>query len=1262
MDYNYETLLDQRFQMLCQSLLLTEYENVQCFPVGKADGGRDSTSRVDGRLETVFQVKYSHNPSAIKKPAKWIIDSLEGEKEKIKRLKARGATRYVLITNAFPTSNLDSGAIDQVDAYLRDNVPMEAYCWWRDDLDRRLDNNFNLKLKYPTLLSGSDMLRLLWENLGNAEDSTRRKMALNAYFAHQAEKDSTIRFKQAELLPSSLLDLFIDVPALPHGGDKDHGTGLFESYIDHVMEKPQQEGESLEERQNRKELERFTEMAYFKSGKKVPSSFVANILSRPGVPSGAAELLLDSRFNDNHPCIVLEGAPGQGKTTLSQYLAQLQRLRILDREEDLKRVPQEHEGTAVMLPLKIELRDLASWIKGVDPWAGSPDTAHGKPVTLEGAVAGHVEKYSGGFTFDVADLAFVVQERPVLLILDALDEVADMDDRRAVVDEVVSGVTRLRQNADNLKVLVTSRPTAVAGAPSFPHSLFEYLSLAPIPPRLASVYAQKWGKARKLRKVDLVDIGHTLDQKLSAPHMAELAKNTMQLSILLSLIYHRGSSLPDKRTELYDAYIDSFFNREVEKSTVVRENRVLLVNLHQHLAYYIHAQAESSRTTGRITREELTSVVKSYLVRQKETEGALDSLLTGVVERVVALVSRVEGTYEFEVQPLREYFAARYLYDTAPYVPATSVGHGTKPDRFDGIARNPYWMNVTRFFAGCFTQGELLDLAERVCSLCDAPEMQGNYYPRALALALLQDWVFSQSNLATEKVVDKIFDSYGVRSSYLAAINLSRAPWQAISFNLALSAKTGSVYLVEKKVNQLFSDGRTEDIRALAHILSHQVDGRGILRDRWQEEYLGASPGRKIRLLEIAKWLRLESKEISASTVSSPDEDCEVLVAALSSPWAAPNVPQDREREVVEAALNSPNQYHVGTGDSPLSQVLAVTSVSLWSYVLESMYPGIFVQLPARNQIRKDSCAAAIFEVAKFIVEQEPESLRENLDAWRFYVERIEQEFGSTWNTWVVALLSGFVKSGDTGWSGAGDLFSHEHSACDRIRYAKRKARQADWWLGQLEAASTHEMRERWLAAAYFWAAPATLSEVWLRFEECLNSVPRASFDRLVSLMDSSAYRIRSSPQEEIQCAPSWFRTVNLSSRMLCLFFHRLPDGAAKDRMLKKRAPHDMPPALAGRLIVYAWERLLSGQLSESDFSRVAKKFYLSNVVSQHELATPSSVAGKRLLRSTCMQFIQPELLTTDSVLRAAEVILRATSKKSKPVLRTAVREKWFAE
>src|SRR5437763_667634 len=110
---------------------------------------------------------------------------------------------------------------------------------------------------------------------------------------------------------------------------------------------------------------------------------------------------------------------------------------------------------------------------------------------------------------------------------------------------------------------------------------------------------------------------------------------------------------------------------------------------------------------GSVTEQRLVKLLKDYLAEEGHSTEVVDALFTGMVERVGALVSRVQGTYEFEVQPLREYFAARHLYETAPYSPPGHEQRGTKPDRFDALARNFYWLNVTRFYCGCFSKGEL---------------------------------------------------------------------------------------------------------------------------------------------------------------------------------------------------------------------------------------------------------------------------------------------------------------------------------------------------------------------------------------------------------------------------------------------------------------------------------------------------------------------------------------------------------------------------
>ena len=44
---------------------------------------------------------------------------------------------------------------------------------------------------------------------------------------------------------------------------------------------------------------------------------------------GAASLLLDSDFQEAESLVILEGAPGQGKSTIAQYICQVHRMRIL---------------------------------------------------------------------------------------------------------------------------------------------------------------------------------------------------------------------------------------------------------------------------------------------------------------------------------------------------------------------------------------------------------------------------------------------------------------------------------------------------------------------------------------------------------------------------------------------------------------------------------------------------------------------------------------------------------------------------------------------------------------------------------------------------------------------------------------------------------------------------------------------------------------------------------------------------------------------
>jgi len=84
--YGYENTTPERFQEFCQALLMAEYQGLQCFPVGQPDGGRDAW-HPDTR--TVLQVKFRRNDEP--ESAAWMIETLEHELPKIKRLISLGA-------------------------------------------------------------------------------------------------------------------------------------------------------------------------------------------------------------------------------------------------------------------------------------------------------------------------------------------------------------------------------------------------------------------------------------------------------------------------------------------------------------------------------------------------------------------------------------------------------------------------------------------------------------------------------------------------------------------------------------------------------------------------------------------------------------------------------------------------------------------------------------------------------------------------------------------------------------------------------------------------------------------------------------------------------------------------------------------------------------------------------------------------------------------------------------------------------------------
>lgn len=1051
MDYPYENLGPERFQHLVQALLTREYPDVQCFPVAQPDGGRDAVAYFypnANREFLVFQVKFVRKPLALADPHKWLEETINREGPKVSRLVPKGASRFILITNVPGTAHAESGSIDKVARVLDDNMDVPASCWWRDDLSRRLDGAWDIKWIYPELMTGPDLLRGIIET-GLSEDRDRRTAAIRAFVADQFASDQEVKFKQVEL-QNRLLDLFIDVP-IETRGDPESRRQFIGQWLLHRIAVTTRNTADVEPGSAPEIAEGGSRESYLRE-------------ERP--PVGAATVLLNSELQERIPQVVLEGAPGQGKSTITQYICQVHRMRIM-KLPDLLRVPESHRWTAVRLPFKVDLRDLATWLGGKDPFGADlrevpADRWH---RSLEAFLAAQVQHHSGGVTFNVSDLHAIAKLSAVLLVFDGLDEVADIGRRREVVEEITKGVNRLRESCASLQVIITSRPAAFANSPGFSPESFPHFQLGSLTRPLIDLYASKWLDARRVGPRERLEFKGVLDEKLSQPHLRDLARNPMQLAILLSLVLTRGASLPDKRTALYDNYIELFFSRESEKSSLVRVHRDLLIDIHRFLAWTLHAEAEQGNESGSINTSRLITLLESYLVSQGHDAGLAEALFTGMVERVVALVSRVEGTFEFEVQPLREYFAARFLYETAPYSPPGRERRGTKPDRFDALARNFYWLNVTRFYAGCFSKGELPSLIDRLEELTDSPEYSRTSHPRVLAAMLLSDWVFSQHPRSVRDVVRLILDGMGLR--FVLSSNSRRI---GTGVPLVLPKNCGQGQLVEHCFEILRADPAHDYALDIIELLNSNA-GPDELKPTWDAEISSRTGPGRTTWLEYGLLLRLLSPSLTPLTEllklmeDEPGDSkrLDVISRARRTDYIESSEPvfASFTGAVLERTATVPAQRR---SPSALSEQFAnalsphwyamafhnpqpIPLHAIWSNL--SHEPFTRSTTPTFWSENSAKCAKLVAHAVK-LSSRPARDWGSSLESWDALVEYSRAMWGEHWAHFALANVSAGVRSPTERCADYNDMFDSKVSLCKRARYARLRAGASSWWKRQV--------------------------------------------------------------------------------------------------------------------------------------------------------------------------------------------------------------------
>jgi len=711
--YLYWRLSEKAFQQLCGALLRNKYNDVQCFPVGMADQGIDAIS--DG--DVIYQVKWSSKVQ--QDAANWLTKAIDGEREKIERLvRERRASRYVLMTSVAGTTTASgTGSMqklaNELDKYSKQfGIPVE--CWWQSEIDAEVDlAPDSLKWSYQEMLAGTEAIRYLIYGSQVEGDAAQMRDTVLQVMAAQWRDDARIKFSQVELGRINLVDLFVDVRASLQAAPR-NAIDQFSSVQNHRV------NETL----------------------------------------GAVEYMLKTTV----PLTYLLGVPGQGKSTLGQYLSQVHRAAILPGDMLPERTPPHETVTEPKLPLRIDLSDYAAWLSGRDPFGEdelpkNPRRRKKGQRSLELFLAAFCSGLSGGRSVTVEQVQSLLARYPTLLVLDGLDEIADLELRRIVVEQIDDAASRMAGTANirRFQVLVTARPNA-ASLPEPDKNIFQTLRLEPLTPELQGEFVNKWANVYDIHGADRRKLRRIFQSRVALDHIAQLADNPMQLTILLFLISRKGEAVPVSRTPLYSDYMQTLLEREVDNHQIDRDQVPRVEEVTSFLGWYMHSGVESTPNAGRMTRDDIETALLIYFRKTEAEELDVKDLFKAVSDRFWALTSKMEGTFEFAVQPVREFFAARFMAEWAGQDRRDPL---PKQDVLKQLIERAYWLNTARFYAGFANPNELAGLRY---GLDDALiDRRHPLQERVAVWALLLDGIFANKVPVQRDVVRLLTDDLSLR-------------------------------------------------------------------------------------------------------------------------------------------------------------------------------------------------------------------------------------------------------------------------------------------------------------------------------------------------------------------------------------------------------------------------------------------------------------------------------------------------------------------
>ncbi|MGF6175448.1 NACHT domain-containing protein [Ensifer sp. 4252] len=733
MSYDLSRFSTQSFERFIQALAVKKFGAVtQIFGMGK-DGAREAT--FNGKIAinnqeiwdgyTVVQAKYQQLPGKSPENVTWLIRQIDLELNKFedKNRNLKRPDYYVLASNvrlsaaAADSAGSGEGGIDKVEGHLRrrcEKLGMKGCALWHaDTLQALLDSEPAFRAGFDFWVTPGDVLT---EALARLKDDSVEAF-LPTYLRSHFRKARDVKTKDAGQTTSRRIfldDIFIDLPVDQYSLFSEEFGLVFEQEVEGAAELQPDSADDSET------LEIDLDDLHDDQEGEPPATIVRTVVERCADKfsrNSSSEAESTSRRRN---CVVIIGGPGQGKSTLSQFLAQIYRARLLsvmpgntdDLPELIEHVLQRAESEGIRLtgpsrfPVSVDLPVFAD--------ALSRRMQLGHPYSLLTHIAEIIPNGEGNLS--VASLRRWLAAVPTIFILDGLDEVPHSSNRA----EVVAAISDLTDTLNDLDAdffcLVTSRPQGYQNELS--SKVFSHWDMASLDREDALRYGHQLATVLVSDEARRQEIMDSLSAAAKEEATAPLMTSPLQVSLLFALVETRNN-IPKDRWTLFYRYYEILRDREIakggESGELIGQYRNEIDRLHYEIGYLLHLRGEESGgANSYLTENEFTGIVAAQLQRSGYEDGQ-EALAARIVNlatlRLVFLRCRTDGQIAFDVRSLQEFMAAARIM-TSP--------ESLIKARLRKIAGISHWLHVFKIACSkVYSSADLEELREEITAILD---------------------------------------------------------------------------------------------------------------------------------------------------------------------------------------------------------------------------------------------------------------------------------------------------------------------------------------------------------------------------------------------------------------------------------------------------------------------------------------------------------------------------------------------------------------